>query len=149
MSSAFYRICQDGHVYPADKKGLLPTIYYIETCLIPERTTNCKYEYYTSFVQDSERQRVPDNTLEWNGVKCRLDTRDDWEIGGDAKKEFSIDGIVLVAYITDSKGKERKVLFNNNIHNGQAWIKLMDYVREVQKIGSHQLIEKAKQLRMV
>jgi len=92
---------------------------------------------------------VPDNALEWNGVKCRLATRDGWETGGDAKKEFGIDGIVLVAYITDSKGKERKVLFDNKIHNGQAWIKLMDYVREVQKIGSHQLMEKAKQLRMV
>lgn len=149
MSSAFYRICQDGHVYPADKKSPLPTLYYIETCLIPEKTTEYSYEYYTSFVQDNQRQRVPDNVIEWNGVKCQLNTRDDWEIGYAEKEEFGINGIVLVAHITDSKGKKRKVLFDNNIHNGQAWVKLMDYVREVQKTGSHQLVDKAKQLRMM
>jgi hypothetical protein len=146
MSAVFYRICKDGHVYPADIISPRKTIYYIETCLLPERTTRSGWQYYTSYLQDSKRQRVPDNLLEWNGVRCHLNERDGWTSDKD-KKDFGINGIVLVASITDALGKECRVLFDNNRHDGQAWKQLMEYIRDVQSLGSHRDVEEARRLR--
>ncbi|MCR5886686.1 hypothetical protein LRS06_02625 [Hymenobacter sp. J193] len=98
-------------------------------------------------MQDQTRQRVPGNILEWNGIKCRLEEHDGWSIDSEDKKEFGIDGTVLVAHITDTKGKVRRMLFDNRVKNGQAWKDLMEYVRDLHGVGTHRTVALARQKR--
>ncbi|TVT39204.1 hypothetical protein FNT36_16220 [Hymenobacter setariae] len=148
MSSIVYRIGQDGYVYPSDKVIPVKTLYFIETVLIPEKTTLVlKREYYTAYLQDPERQRVTGNVLEWQGIRCRIEERDGWASDSD-KKDFGLEGIVLIAHITDRRNRQERLLFTNNWHDGAAWNQLMAYVRDLAGVERHEHIFEARQLRL-
>ena len=145
MNAAFYCICEDGFVYsPRNPADLPPIVYHIETSFLRETADNT---WFTAYVQDKKRQRVPGNLIDWHGIKCRVEEKDGWSYDLEDKKEFGIDGIVLVAHISDIKGKERKILFNNNRHDSQAWKQLMEYLRDVLALGTHRAVKAARALR--
>ena len=147
MSAFFYRIGLDGHVYPGNEKIPIKTLFFVETALIPEKTTPKGWIYYTSFIQNSDKQRVADNTLDWNGIRCRIEERDGWASDTE-KSEFGVDGIIVRAFISDLKGIEKKFLFENNSHNGQAWILLMAYIRDLFSAKSHNNVVPMRNLRL-
>ncbi|MFD2785595.1 hypothetical protein [Hymenobacter rubripertinctus] len=147
MSAFFYRIGLDGYVYPGNERIPIKTLYFIETALIPEKTTPNGWQYYTSFVQNNDRQRVADNVLDWNGIRCRIEERDGWASDTE-KSEFGVDGIVLRAFISDSKGIEKKFLFENNSHDGQAWMLLMAYIRDLFLAKNHKTVALMRNLRL-
>ena len=147
MTPSLYRICADGTIHPANEAVKSPTSYFVETLLIPARTTATGYEYYSCQLQDVKRQPIESNSFEFEGVRCRLEERDQWDTDNDRKREFGIDGIVLVCHITDLLGVERRVPFNNNRHDGTAWVELMAYLREVKLFGTHEAMKEVFQLR--
>ena len=151
MTPSLLRICSDGSVCHANSVVSSPTIYYIETLLMPARTTASGYEYYTSKVLDAQRQPIDNNTFEWNGIRCRLENRDVWAARRDVLTKpdalDQVDGIALAGYVTDQLGVERRVLCDNNLHNGAAWNKLLEYVREVSCYGTHAAMREIYNLR--
>lgn len=129
---------------PGNPAELPPIVYHIETSFFKKTADNT---WFTAYVQDKRRQRVPENIIDWYGIKCRVEEKDSWNIEIEDKKEFGIDGIVLVAHITDVKGKVRKLFFPNTRHDGEAWKQLMEYLRDLRALGTHRSVKAARALR--
>jgi hypothetical protein len=148
MSAVAFCICEDGYVYRADTPGKLPKIIYrINSSL--SRTTKDN-TWYTAFVEDREWQRMPDNTLEWGGMKCQIETEDGFILREEAKLLGLLeDGIVLVAHISDKYGKLLTKKYPNTRHDGRAWVQLMAYMRDLAVFGTHDAVERYRPLRLV
>ncbi|GAA4000916.1 hypothetical protein GCM10022408_10100 [Hymenobacter fastidiosus] len=154
MNPPAFRICRDGSVEqyplpPAEKRSTSGTIYLIESTLIPKKTTKCNYDYHTCKVLNVRRQPVEDNILVFAGIECRLEEIDKWETNIDLKHEFGINGIVLVAHIIDRLDKERKVLFDNDAHNGSTYRKLIRYAEELSRFGTHEAMKEIWNLNLL
>lgn len=134
-------------MYPANTPGKLPKIIYrINTSLSRATDDNT---WYTAFVEDIEWQRVPDNTLEWGGMKCQVETVDSF-IKREEAKELGLaeDGIVLVAHISDRYSKKLTKKYPNARHDGRAWVQLMAYMRDLAVLGTHNAVENYRPLRL-
>ena len=151
MTPSLLRICSDGSVHHANAVVSSDTLYFVETLLLPQKTTPFGYQYYTCKLLDAARQPIDNNTFDWQGICCRLESKDVWasrrtdSTKADAVDE--VDGIALCGHVTDLLGSERRVLFNNNAHNEEALRGFMNYVLEVRRFGANEAMREIWELR--
>jgi hypothetical protein len=148
MSAAFFCICEDGYVYhPSASASLLGVLYHVETSFSRENDSNI---WYTAFLQDRGRQRVPGNILKWRDIECQIETEDGFVKSDEAKElELAKDGIVLVAHIKARTGKPLTWKCPNAQHDGRAWVQLMAYLRDLDALGTHDAVKRYRPLRLV
>jgi hypothetical protein len=147
MSAAFFCICEDGYVYhPATPISLPDIVYHIETSFSRETDSNV---WYTAYLQDRHRQRVPGNVLEWHGIECQIEPEDGF-VKRDEAKELGLteDGIVLVAHIKGKRGKPLTWKYPNARHDGHAWAQLMAYLRDLAALGTHDAVKRCRPRRL-
>lgn len=96
--------------------------------------------YYRNKIFNNTNNRIEDNTINWEGIKCTIHEEDTW---GDVKGIW----IQLKADIWDKMGVMETKTFNNTSHTEHAFRELISYLNELTLASTHSAMKYIKALK--
>jgi hypothetical protein len=91
--------------------------------------------YYRNKLYDNTGKRIEDNTINWEGVKCRVEEEERWAKTNGWHYES------IVADIWDKFDVKETKVFPNFDHDGSGFIGLFGYIEDLMLISSHKGVE--------
>jgi hypothetical protein len=106
---------------------------YIVECKFIEPTGTMKNSYFSHQVLDKNKKLIEDNTMLINGILIKVYSRENW---GTFTGSGSFQGMALKFEIIDKLGTKEERSYDNRIHTN-AYVKLIRYLEELDKYGTH------------
>ncbi|GEO03353.1 hypothetical protein AAE02nite_10170 [Adhaeribacter aerolatus] len=131
----FIAVYCNGEVRKLSEEGMLPKseVRFLIYCKYEKSTSTGQHAYYSNQLFDSSNQRIEDNTFDWDGIKCKINEKEDWEV----VIKPSHKGVSLTAHIWDKLMHQEIKKFNNTYHNGNAFQELYNYLERLKVVHTH------------
>ena len=110
---------------------------FIIECMFHRYSNSKENSYYMNYLRNNKNMKIKDNTIQWEGIKCKIIELEDWKNINNS----NFQGLVLKTIITDKLGNELNENFENSNHDGSAFKELFTYLAELNQCSTHKSVE--------